>query len=43
MNVDNLPDDLPVSDMSLRLRCSGCGSRDVKTQPDWREGHWARD
>jgi hypothetical protein len=42
INVDNLPDDFPVPDVSLRLRCSACGSRKVKTQPDWREGRWAR-
>ena len=43
INVDDLPDDFPVPDVSLRLRCSACGSRNVKTQPDWREGQWARD
>ena len=31
-----------VPDVYLRLRCSACGSRNVKTQPDWREGEWAR-
>jgi hypothetical protein len=34
INVDELPDDFPVPDVSLRLRCSKCGSRQVKTQPD---------
>ncbi len=43
VNVDHLPDDVPVPDVALRLRCSACGSRNVKTQPDWREGGWARD
>jgi hypothetical protein len=43
VNVDNLPDDFPVPDVSLRLRCSACGSRNVKTVPDWREGQWARE
>src|SRR5918994_848316 len=43
VSVDELPDDFPVPDVSLRLRCSRCGSRNVKTQPDWREGQWARD
>jgi hypothetical protein len=38
LNVDELPDDFPVHNVSLRLRCSACGSRNVKTQPDWREG-----
>jgi hypothetical protein len=33
INVDNLPDDFAVPDVSLRLRCSACGSRNVKTQP----------
>ena len=42
INVDRLPDDFPVSDVSLRLRCSACGSRNVKPQPDWKEGRWAR-
>jgi hypothetical protein len=32
--VDSLPDDFPVTDVSLSLRCSACGSRNVKTQPD---------
>ena len=42
INVDDLPDDFPVPDVSLRLRCSACGSRSVKTIPYWREGQWAR-
>jgi hypothetical protein len=42
INVDSLPDDFPVPDVSLRLRCSACGSRNVKTQPDWKEGGWGR-
>lgn len=42
VNVDALPDDFPVPNVSLRLRCSACDSRNVKTQPDWREGQWAR-
>ena len=42
VNVDHLADDVPVPDVALRLRCSACGSRNVKTQPDWREGEWAR-
>jgi hypothetical protein len=42
INVDRLPDSFPVPDVSLRLRCSACGSRKVKTQPDWKEGGWAR-
>ncbi len=39
LNVDNLPDDFPVPDVALRLRCSACGSRNVKTQPDWQGGN----
>ena len=35
INVDSLPDDLPVPDVALRLRCSACGSRQIKTMPDW--------
>ena len=42
VNADHLPDDFPVPDVSLRLPCSACGSRNVKTQPDWSEGEWAR-
>ena len=38
VNVDGLPDDVPVPDVALRLWCSACSSRNVKTQPDWREG-----
>ena len=37
MNVDALPDDLPVPDVALRLRCSKCGRRSVVTRPDWSE------
>jgi hypothetical protein len=37
VNVDALPDDLPVPDIALRLRCSKCGRRSVATQPDWSE------
>ena len=43
VNVDNLPDDFPVPDVALRLRCSVCGSRNVKTIPAWREGQWAKE
>jgi hypothetical protein len=37
LNVDHLPDDLPVPDVSLRLRCSKCGSRSIHTRPNWTE------
>jgi hypothetical protein len=43
LNVDYLPDDLPILNIALRLRCSACGSRNVKTIPDWHEGRWARE
>jgi hypothetical protein len=33
--VDALPDDLPVPDVALRLRCSACGSKAIKTVPRW--------
>jgi hypothetical protein len=26
----------PVPDVALRLRCSACGLRNVKTHPDWK-------
>jgi hypothetical protein len=42
IHVDELPDDFAVPDVALRLRCSACGSRTVKTQPDSKEGQWAR-
>jgi hypothetical protein len=35
--VDSLPDDLPVPDVGLRLRCSRCGSRAIHTRPNWAE------
>ena len=31
VNVDHLLDELPVPDLALHLRCSACGSRNVKT------------
>jgi hypothetical protein len=43
VNVDHLPHDFPVPDVSLQLRCSACGSKNVKTIPAWREGQWARE
>ena len=27
--------DFPVPEVGARLRCSGCGSKDVATRPDW--------
>ncbi len=37
VNVDALPDELPVPDVALRLRCSSCGSKRIVTRPNWRE------
>jgi hypothetical protein len=30
-------EELPVPDISLKLRCSLCGSRSIHTRPDWTE------
>jgi len=35
VNVDGWPDDMPVPDVGLKLRCSKCGGRNIKTIPDW--------
>ena len=43
VNVDHLPGNFPVPDVALRLRCSTCGSRNVKTIPNCSEGSWARE
>jgi hypothetical protein len=37
INVDNLPDDLPVPNVSLKLRCSKCCSKSIRTRPKWSE------
>ena len=37
LNVDHLPDDLPVPDAALRMRCSRCDSKEIQTRPEWRE------
>ena len=42
VDIDHLPDDVPVPAIALSLRCSSCGSRNVKTIPDCRGGAWAR-
>ena len=26
---------MPVPEIGARLRCSGCGSKDIATRPDW--------
>jgi hypothetical protein len=43
INVDHLPDNLPAPDIALRLRCSACSSKNVRTVPNWNEGTWARE
>ncbi len=35
IDVSALPDDLPVPDVSLKLRCSAYGGRRIKTVPAW--------
>ena len=30
ISLEGWPDDMPVSDMALRLRCSKCGGRQIK-------------
>jgi hypothetical protein len=42
MNVDALSDEFPAPDVALRLVCSKCGRRQIKTIPDWSQGHWHR-
>lgn len=33
--VATLGPKIPVPEIGARLRCSGCGSKDVATRPDW--------
>ena len=35
MLADGLGGDCPVPEAGGRLRCTGCGSKDVATRPDW--------
>lgn len=37
IQIDGLPDALPVPDIGLRLRCSECGCRQIETRPSWGE------
>ena len=37
VNCDELPADLPVPDVAIRLRCSACGSKRIVTKPNWTE------
>ena len=39
VQVDHLPADLLVPDVALRRRGSVCGSRSMKTVPDWSQRH----
>jgi hypothetical protein len=35
VDVSPLPDDMPVPDVALKLRCSACGRKQIKTVPAW--------
>ena len=35
VDVSSLPDELPVPDVALRMRCSACGRKRIKTVPAW--------
>jgi hypothetical protein len=35
LDVSALPDELPVPDVALRLRCSACGRKRIKAVPAW--------
>jgi hypothetical protein len=37
LDADQWPDDLPVPDVGLKLRCSACGGREIATRPNWRD------
>ena len=40
MPFNDLPDDLPVPDVALRLVCSACGRKDrIITRPDFSGAH----
>ncbi|PVE24915.1 hypothetical protein DC522_08320 [Microvirga sp. KLBC 81] len=34
VNMDGRPDEISVPDIGLKLKCSRCGSRDIKIIPD---------
>ena len=42
IDVGHLPTDTPVPDIALRLRCSACGSKHVRTVPAWSQRQGAR-
>lgn len=33
--IPRLGPDLPVPEVGARMRCTGCGSKDIATRPDW--------
>lgn len=33
--VDQFGPDFPVPEVGARLRCSGCGAKDIATRPNW--------
>ncbi|NNG02687.1 MAG: hypothetical protein HKM95_01120 [Inquilinus sp.] len=33
--IDQLGPDFPIPEVGAQMRCSGCGSKDVATRPDW--------
>jgi hypothetical protein len=35
VNVDHLPGHLPVPTFANRMKCTGCGSRNVSVRPAW--------
>jgi hypothetical protein len=35
VDVSDLPGDVAVPDVRLRLRCSQCGKKPAETRPDW--------
>jgi hypothetical protein len=39
IDVSDMPGDLAVPDVRLRLRCIKCGERPMETRPDWRQYH----
>jgi hypothetical protein len=42
IDASGFPDDMPVPDVGLRLRCSRCGGRNVHTMADWSASDWHR-
>jgi hypothetical protein len=37
ISVEAVPDDVPVPDLAIRLLCSACGSKNVRSRPNWSE------